>query len=130
MINKKIYSLLSLQQKQDGFGFTAKVWRAAATANLRKSCSKNPVFLPVQAEFGETDIYEDNWARSGQNPCSGFLKFVFICLESQPQNCHSLNQRISELADLKIKSSIWKLPWRLKMVNNVITNLLELSLIK
>lgn len=126
MINKKIYFLSSLQQKQDEFGFTAEIWRAAATANLRKSCSKSLAFLPVQAEFGQTVPYEDNWARSGQNPCSGFFKFVFICSNSQPQNCHSLNHRISELADLKIKSSIWKLPWRLKMVNKFITNLLEL----
>ena len=124
MINKKIYFPSSLQQKQDGFGFTAKVWRAAATANLRKLCSKNPVFLPVQAEFGQTVHYEGNWARSGQNPCSGFSRFFSIFSESQPQNRHFLFQRISELALLIIKSSIWKLSWRLKMVSNVTTNLL------
>ena len=46
------------QQKQDEFGFAAEIWRTAATANLRKSCSKNTVFLLVQAEFGQTILYK------------------------------------------------------------------------
>ena len=44
----------SFQQEQDEFGFAAEIWRTAATTNLRKSCSKNPTFLSVQAEFGQT----------------------------------------------------------------------------
>ena len=43
----------SFQQEQDELGFVAKIWRTAATTNLRKSCSKNPAFLSVQAEFGQ-----------------------------------------------------------------------------
>jgi len=45
------------QQEQDEFGFAAEIWRTAATTNLRKSFSKNPTFLSVRAEFGQTVLH-------------------------------------------------------------------------
>ena len=45
------------QQEQGKFGFAAEIWRTVATTNQRKSCSKNPVFLSVQAEFGKIVLY-------------------------------------------------------------------------
>jgi len=44
----------SFQQEQDEFGFCSWDLENGHTANLRKLCSKNPAFLSVQAEFGQT----------------------------------------------------------------------------
>jgi len=47
----------SFQQEQDEFGFCSWDLENGHTANLRKSCSKNLVFLSVQAAFGQT-VYQ------------------------------------------------------------------------
>lgn len=44
----------NFQQEQDEFGFYSWDLENGHTANLRKSCSKNHVFLSVQAEFWQT----------------------------------------------------------------------------
>ena len=90
-----------IQQEQVEFGIaTGIIWKTATTANLRKTSSENLPFLLVRAEFGKTAHYRTNLVHSEQNPCFIFSRFISICSNRSIQNCHSLFQRISELAHL------------------------------
>ena len=130
LINKKIYFHPSLNKSKTNLALQLRFGGRPQQQIWENHAQRTLHFSQYKPNLGKPFFIKVNWARSGQNPCPGFLRFVFICWKYQPQNCHSLFQRIFKLTLLKIKSSIWKLPWRLKMVNNVTTNLLELSLVK
>ena len=92
---------------------TSRIW-ICSWDNLEDDCNikfekivlKEPsVSLNIGWIWENHSFNKVNLVHYGQNPCSGFSRFFSICPESQPQNCHFLFQRISELEYLMM---IWR----------------------